>query len=104
MAAHLYNTSLATDGSVAYISPTDSSIKKFTSGEMKGLSSYFLIPTGNDVKDLVVKFEETDGIITIDNGQKTKDNDSAVFNLAGQRLQQPLRGVNIVNGKKVIMK
>ncbi|MBR5063015.1 MAG: tyrosine-protein phosphatase [Prevotella sp.] len=104
MAAHLYNTSLATDGSVAYISTTDGSIKKLTSGEMMGLNAYFLIPTGDDAKDLVVKFEETDGIITIDNGQKTKDNDSAVFNLAGQRLQQPRRGVNIMNGKKIIMK
>jgi hypothetical protein len=104
MAAHLYNTSLATDGSVAYISTIDSSIKKLISGNLKGLNAYFQIPTGNEVKDLVVKFEEADGIITIDNGQKTKDNDSAVFNLAGQRLQQPLRGVNIVNGKKVIMK
>ena len=104
MAAHLYNTSLPTDGSVAYISSSDSSIKKFTLGEMKGLSAYFLIPTGKEVKDLVVKFEETDGIITIDKERKTKDNDSTVFNLAGQRLQQPQRGVNIMNGKKVIVK
>ena len=43
------------------------------------------------------------GIEAIDNGQLTMDKDS-VFNLAGQRLNKAQKGVNIVNGKKVLVK
>ena len=28
----------------------------------------------------------------------------AIFNLAGQRLQKPQRGINIINGRKVVVK
>ena len=45
------------------------------------------------------------GIGTIDNGQmRTENGQSAIYNLAGQRLQKMQRGINIVNGKKVLVK
>ena len=100
-AAHLYNTPLATNGSVAYVSTTDSSIKMLTSGGIKGLRSYFQIPASSQVKALVLKFEDTDDITEMENVQRSA---SIIYNLAGQRLQQPQRGVNIVGGKKVIIK
>ncbi len=43
---------------------------------------------------------ETDGIHFVDN-EGTKN---VIFNLAGQRISKPQRGVYIVNGKKVIIK
>ena len=43
----------------------------------------------------------TTGIKAIDNGQLTIDN---VYNLNGQRVAQPTKGLYIVNGKKVIIK
>lgn len=42
------------------------------------------------------------GIMTIDNGQRTTDN--VIYNLSGQRLQKMQRGINIVGGKKIIVK
>ena len=38
--------------------------------------------------------------MTIDNGQLTTE--GAVYNLAGQRLQKMQKGINIVNGKKIL--
>lgn len=46
--------------------------------------------------------EETTGIHSIDNGQFTIDD--SVYNLNGQRITKPSKGMFIVNGKKVIMK
>lgn len=99
--ARLYNNPvLPTNGSVAYVSTTDSRIKKLTSGSIKGLRSIFRIPTANGVKALVLHFDDTDAIMDID-GELTE---GFIYNLAGQRLQKAQRGVNIVNGKKVIVK
>ena len=47
--------------------------------------------------------EDVDAIEAIGNGQGTMDN-AAVYNLAGQRMNNLRRGVNIVNGKKVVVK
>ena len=46
-----------------------------------------------------------DGIETIDNEQLIIDNEeAAIYNLAGQRLSKPQRGLNIIGGKKVLIK
>ncbi|MBQ6192008.1 MAG: BACON domain-containing protein [Bacteroidaceae bacterium] len=45
--------------------------------------------------------DDATGIETIDNGQLTTDN-GVIYNLAGQRLQKMQRGINIVNGKKIL--
>ena len=45
---------------------------------------------------------EADGIETMYNEQLTTDN--AVYNLAGQRLSKMQKGLNIVNGRKVLVK
>ena len=47
--------------------------------------------------------DEPDGIRSIDNGQLIIDNE-AIYNLAGQRLSKPQRGLNIIGGKKVLIK
>ena len=52
--------------------------------------------------DLVFGGDVT-GVETIDNGQLTIDN-SAVFNLQGQRVNKAQKGVFIQNGKKVVLK
>ncbi|MBQ6192716.1 MAG: lamin tail domain-containing protein [Bacteroidaceae bacterium] len=48
--------------------------------------------------------EETflSGLTALENTEKTET--SAIYNLAGQRLSKTQRGVNIVNGKKVLIK
>jgi hypothetical protein len=39
-------------------------------------------------------------IQTIDNAQKTTED--AIYNIAGQRLNKVQKGINIINGKKVL--
>ena len=45
--------------------------------------------------------DDATGINAIDNGELTIDN-AAIYNLAGQRLMKAQKGVNIVNGKKIL--
>lgn len=102
--AHLYNTFLAKDGSVAYVSTTDSSIKKLTSGGLKGLRAYFNIPTGSNVKPLNVNFGDgfATGILTVDTDGNIYE--GTIYNLSGQRVNTMQKGIYIVNGKKIIVK
>jgi hypothetical protein len=52
------------------------------------------------IKEFVLTFgEDTDAIHTIDNGQLIIDN---IYNVAGQRLNKVQKGINIVNGKKIL--
>ena len=45
---------------------------------------------------------EGSGVEEVENGEWTMDN--VIYNLAGQRLNRPQKGVNIVGGKKVLVK
>ena len=47
--------------------------------------------------------EVTDGIVLIDNGQLTMDNDD-VYDIQGRKVERTSKGIYIVNGKKVVMK
>ena len=101
--AHLYNTTLATDGSVAYVSTSDSSIKKLTSGGIKGLRAIFNVPTGSSVKALQLNFEDgTTSIVTVD--AEGNFNEGAIYNVAGQRVAKAQKGLYIINGRKVVIK
>lgn len=51
---------------------------------------------------LVVDGEDATAVGSIRDGQLVIDNEAAVYNLQGQKLRAPQRGVNIINGKKVI--
>ena len=66
----------------AYLEYTPSS----GSGEVKGFTFVF--------------DEDATSIQAINNGQQTTD--GAIYNLAGQRLQKIQKGINIINGKKVL--
>lgn len=64
--------------------------------------AYLDTTTPVPVKGFVFDFDEdATGIETIDNRQRTTDN-GVIYNLAGQRLNKPVKGVNIINGKKVL--
>ena len=102
--ANLYNTtSLATDGSVAYLSNDGETVKRLTSGGIKGLRAIFLVPAEVPAKGVVIKFGDADGVVKLDaDGNITED--ATIYNHAGQRLSKTQKGVNIVNGKKVLVK
>ena len=66
--------------------------------------AYIQIDQSAGVKEFISLpgFDDDDptGVETIDNGQLT--NDKEIYNLAGQRLNKMQKGINIVNGKKVL--
>lgn len=65
--------------------------------------AYFNGSIPNDARALQMVFDDgTSGIKAIDNGQLIMDN--AVYNLKGQRVANPVKGLYIVNGKKTIVK
>lgn len=60
--------------------------------------------TGGNVKAFTFVFNDlTTGVNAVDNGQWTMDN-GAIFDLSGRRLSKPAKGINIINGKKVVVK
>ena len=78
---------------------------KTAAGSIAGFKAY--LPASNlpsaDVKGFTFNFEGTDGITSVVNGTLTEGNE-AIYNLAGQRMNKLQRGINIVNGKKFIVK
>ena len=52
----------------------------------------------------IIDGEETTGINQIENAQPTNVKDAVIYNLNGQRVMNPAKGLYIVNGKKVIIK
>ena len=62
---------------------------------------YLTVPAG--VKAAAFFFDEDDatGIKTIDNAQQTTEG-AAIYNLAGQRMSKMQKGINIINGKKIL--
>ncbi len=68
---------------------------------------YFIIPdAAANAPQFVMSFDdggETTSIQTF-NVTPESQNDTPVYNLNGQRLSAPKKGINIVNGKKVIIK
>ena len=67
--------------------------------------AYLQIPTASvpaAARMAVVFNDETTGISHIENGALRMDN--SVYNLRGQRVAQPKKGLYIVNGKKVMVK
>ena len=45
-----------------------------------------------------------DGIEAVENAQSSILNGKSIYNLAGQRVQKPVKGLYIINGKKVVVK
>lgn len=63
----------------------------------------YLFVAGGGVKALTFDFSDADGINTVQ-GSGFKVQDPEIYNLAGQRMSRVQKGVNIVNGKKVLVK
>ncbi len=79
---------------------------KFAKGEgtVNGYNAYFAgEATSANALRIVIEGEEATGIEAIDNSQLATGNEP-IFNLNGQRLEQKQRGVNIVGGRKIVVK
>lgn len=98
-------TGLYTYGKVpaaSYFFNTNKIIKaEDDSNEISALNAYFTNTAADKVTYTV------DGAATAINGIVANDSASAdevIYNIAGQRVSKPTRGIYIINGKKVIMK
>ena len=98
-AAQIYNKELPTDGTIAYLS-TDHMLKRLTSGGIKGLRAYFIIPANSNGARISFGNDDTTGISSIDNGKLTKD--ETIYDLQGRKVTATKKGIYVVNGKKVI--
>lgn len=80
---------VTTDGKILKAGPEAS---------IKGFRAYFDVPAGAAVKALVIEDDETG----IENLDVNANLNGAIYNVAGQRLNKKQKGVNIVNGKKIL--
>ncbi len=76
-----------------------------TTNTIRAFRAYFQVDLGEatGVKSFVLNFGDDDdatAIKTIGNIQQTTD--GAIYNLAGQRLNKMQKGINIINGIKVL--
>lgn len=71
---------------------------KAETGTIKAGKAY--LESAADVKAFYFTEEDATGIEAMDNAQMSTNN--AIYNLAGQRISKAQKGINIVNGKKVL--
>ncbi|MBO4661779.1 MAG: hypothetical protein J5630_03665 [Bacteroidaceae bacterium] len=70
---------------------------------LKANRAYLHISGENEARGYSLKFDDdVTGISSMDVGQWTMYNGSAIYNISGQRLNKMQKGINIVNGKKVL--
>ena len=48
--------------------------------------------------------EETAGIVNVNLNLNINPNLKSIYNLSGQRLKAPQKGINIINGRKVLVR
>ena len=98
IAAGNWTKSAETD--VIYGLITDGHIVKAGAGaSIKGFRAYFDLPAGSEVKALTFDGEDATGIKILSDSPSKDEN---IYNIAGQRIQKMQKGINIVNGKKIL--
>ena len=72
------------------------------SGSIAACKAY--VETNSDVKGFIFKFDDVaTGIENLNTQSSTLNTqNTSIYNLAGQRLQKMQKGINIVNGKKIL--
>jgi len=78
---------------------------KFSGTTLKARRAFFVFPNGNEAGyRFDFDFDDTPTGISEVQGAKRNAQDDVYYNLAGQRVVNPTKGVYVVNGKKVIIK
>ena len=85
------------------MSGSDVQFRPVTSGSIAAGKPFLKVAGSGAVKAFNVVFEGSTGISTVQ-GSGFKVQDSAIFNLAGQRISMAQKGIYLVNGKKVMVK
>lgn len=100
--ANINHVDLATDGTNLFLGPKNQ-LYKATAENYKhdGIRCYFVVPSASAAKVNIAGDNGTTRISQI-NGAGVIDN--KIYNLAGQRVSRPNKGVYIKNGKKYVIK
>ena len=96
--------SITGDGSTIYALGKKGDVVGFAkvkSGATVPAGKAYLVIGGGGARDFIGFDDETTGIESVKQQAKA---DNQYFNIAGQRVAQPTKGLYIVNGKKVIIK
>ncbi len=72
--------------------------------ELAGGKAYLQLPTASVADVKAISFEFDDGDETGISNVKDVPSIEGIYNLQGQRISQPRKGLNIINGKKVVIK
>ena len=96
-------TDTEADGTMYVLAEVDGKVGfyKASKGTTIAAGKAYYQNAGAQVKAFYFAEEDATGISTIDNGQLAIDNEP-IYNLAGQRISKMQKGINIVNGKKIL--
>jgi len=85
-------------GVVYGLTPEGRIAKASATASIKGFRAYFDIPAGTEIK--AISFDDIEDTISLI--QTDAEENDAIYNLAGQRVQKMQKGINIINGKKIL--
>ena len=81
------------------VTPAGKIAKAGATAHINGFRAYFDVPTVAEIKSFSFDGEDADAISLI---QTDAEENDAIYNIAGQRMGKMQKGINIVNGKKVL--
>ena len=86
----------------SYYISNQGTLKKLTAATatLKGFRAYFTVDGGSGVKALSFDFD--DDATGLKDLNDFKDSNDLIYNLAGQRMSKMQKGINIINGKKIL--
>lgn len=91
---------LPTDGS-RYVVSSNKLYQVNSAVGLDGYRAYFISEATSSAKSFVLNFDNTTVINAVEAAQTEN---AVIYNLAGQRLSKAQKGINIINGKKVLVK
>ncbi len=83
------------------VTPKPSIAKGTADASMKGFRAYFDFPTSAEVKGFRFEADTATGVRYV---KMSADEIRDIFDLGGRKLNETRKGINIVNGKKVLVK
>jgi hypothetical protein len=102
----------ATDRSILFLGSGNTLYYPEANASIGACRAYFLLngisagepEESNPIKSFVLNFDDETGIFDVRGKMEDGRGDGVIYNIAGQRLNKPQRGINIVNGRKIVIK
>ena len=87
---------------VFYLVDTDTNTDGISEVALKAFRGYITTTSSNNVKALTFDFDDDATGISLMKDGRSQMEDGAIYNVAGQRINKMQKGINIVNGKKIL--